>query len=105
MSDRTTIATNAFLKGLLTDAVVDRGSIKDANEAIEAGVYIMDGNSSNPTQNVPTLQGVLIVFAHGATKVQIYASINNSCAMYFRLNWYGTGWRDWMKITSAAVTA
>lgn len=63
MSDRTAIATNAILKNLLTDAVVDRGSqLVDFNTCLTAGVYRYGPQTLNIPEGVYQY-GIAVVFA------------------------------------------
>lgn len=106
--DKTTGLTNEILKGLMTDALVDRCQlIVDMNDCtLPAGIY----RTSPSTLNLPEgvyLYGLaeIVRCTWGGTQYLRETYVSDSGEFLFRLYWGDTiGWRCWMSIQTQALT-
>lgn len=96
--------TGEILKGLLPDAVMERGSVTNINACITSGTYLAAENSTGFPPGAYRY-GLLIVFAGSYFSAQIYIPTTLGGKLYLRLYDNGIkGWRNWNAIEMSALT-
>jgi len=89
--------TNAILKGIMTDAIVQRDACTTVNTDV-AGVHLVNESTQDLPAAFPTPHyGFLIVFAYGGTRLQLLFNYAGTC-MLVRTKWDGQ-YYPWRTIT------
>lgn len=91
--------TNDYLKGVMTDALVQRGPCATVNTEM-AGVYLVNEDTQDLPAAFPTPHyGFLIVYSAGGVKFQELVNHAANC-MLIRTYWDGQ-WYPWRTVTIA----
>lgn len=101
MSEPTKVLTNEYLKGIMTDAMVDRGFFGNIDELLTPGIYVGGANTSSGTfpDNIHSWQyGTLEVIVSRPPRV-IQRIIAEDGAVATRV-WQPPKWTAWKILTS-----
>ena len=100
--------TNTILKGIMTDAICDRGYCTDFDSCKTPGYYVC---SVERTVNFPPgayHYGILTVKASGSFVSQEYHAHQTKgaptiSAIYIRMGHTKLGWTEWMHLSAVAA--
>ena len=97
--------TNDLLKGVMTDALVNRGYVSDVSLCTTPGVYYSDINTQGWDVTLSSKYGTLIVFYTGMGIIQVYFTVYSPTAFFFRVHGDSSqeGWKSWIKVSGATV--
>lgn len=93
--------SNSMLKGIMTDAMVNRGYCPDFDQATQAGIYRVDSSTTgNPSGG---FYGVLICAeAESMAKLHLYVPHGNR-GVFLRIFWVNV-WLPWGKVSISQVS-
>ncbi len=97
--------TEAFLKGILTTALMTRTAYTAVNQLVDmnnvtiAGVYLLDISNATGVLNLPpqeseSYRGILIVGSVAGCGLHAYFSQVSPVYITYRIRWFGA-WNPW----------
>lgn len=100
---QTKLLTNEVLKGVMSDAVLQRGRAADVDTATTSGIYTINTDSGSINAPITPMYAVMAVFADSNSVVlQLCCSMTNPSRLYYRLKW--GNWLPWRSVDGTVIT-
>ena len=96
--------TNDLLKEKMTDAMVTRTGVLDANLILTNGIYENIGSMKNMPSNAYAYGILSVMGSKNFIEQQYYPHVKRNCFGFYRRMYYAGTWNNWVGIPYQALT-